>query len=242
MVTALEEESTRQYEIRVRQAIVAEDEAQRRGREGASAFFSILQDVAPSLKILEVDLEYETARFARSTITLPCLTDLTTHGVFPLLPQSPHTPILESCPSLRRLHVRTPGPTVRSTSFLDHILSFAPGLAHLCFSHLQQNFEFPSELEAALGLTSWQSEAARLPETIERVLIRPDEPPDDGECGIPALEYDQLLEGCRDLQAKDDRVVLLCAQVESQPSNIQVDEREWLDIVNGGEGCWATDV
>jgi len=240
IVTASREESAREFAIGVQKKTVAVDEADRRRREGAiaSAFFRILKNVAPSLKIFEVDLDSGTAQFATSIITLPCLTDLTTHGIFPLLPHSHHTPILESCPSLRRLHVKSCSFIVRPSYFLHHIHSFAPALTHLCFSRLQQNSEFPSDLEVALGLTSRKSEAARLPETIERVLIRPDEPPVDGECGTPAVEYDELLEGCRDLQAKDDRVLLLCARAEIQPSDAHI---EWLDVVNGGEGCWATD-
>jgi len=203
-------------------------------REGGSAFVNILKNVAPSLKILEVDLEYETARYARKVISLPCLTDLTTHGHFPLLAYPPHTPTLEPCRSLRRLHIKASSPGICWRDFLPHIASFAPALTHLCFSHLHQDSNFfPSDLKMALESTkleSWQPKVARLPQTIERIVVRPD---------VPHGEDSELLEGCRELQANDDRVVVLHALARMQPFDMRVHERDWLSVINGGEGCWA---
>lgn len=197
-------------------------------KKGADAFYSILQNVAPSLEILDVHLEYETARLLTSTITLPCLTDLTTCGYFPLLPYSPHTPILEPCQSLRRLHIKPDAlHDICSSTFFPYITSFAPALTHLCLSPIQKDSKFFLDLKVALGLTqlqSGQSELARLPKTIDKILLR-------------VTAYDSnLLDGCRELQ-EDGRVVLLRALSNMLHYNERVNNRDWLDV---REEYWAT--
>jgi len=192
-------------------------------KEGLDAFFSILQNVAPSLEILDVYVEYETARHVTTTIALPCLTDLTTHGYFPLRPYHPQTPILESCQTLRRLHIKPVARGIDSSTFLPHITSFAPALTHLCFSQLLKDLEFPLHLKVALGLTqlgSGQLELARLPKTIDKILVR------------FAVHNRELLDDYRELQVKDRRVVPLRAL----SYYTHVNNRDWLDVQ---EEYWA---
>jgi hypothetical protein len=74
--------------------------------------------------------------------------------------------------------------------------------------------------------------------TVERVLLIPDTPPDVE--GNPVLEHDEMLRYFREVLAKDDRVILLRQRAGAQASDAPIDERDWLDSVNGGEGCWTS--
>jgi hypothetical protein len=73
------------------------------GPSMAAAFEHILQTVAPSLEVLEVDLEYYTSIQLSQVIYFPSLTDLTSHGAYPL--SSSCTSLLTPCHNLRRLHI-----------------------------------------------------------------------------------------------------------------------------------------
>jgi hypothetical protein len=246
---ALEEECDRQYAIGYRKVVAKQKEDEVRGRKGASAFESILLNVSFSLETLEVDLEYHSSRYQTKFVGLPRLTDLTTHGKFPLMPES-HTPTLMPCRSLRRLHIDAHSPNTHTSYFFHSIATFAPDLTHLCISGLQQDEWLGGYLEVALGLREpgiYESQVARLPETIKIVLIKPDAPPlPNGRCGTARLRYKQLLSGSRALQKKDDRVVLLRARPPSILSKDEsqfmdkLDESDWLYRISGADRFWDT--
>ena len=84
------------------------------------------------------------------------------------------------------------------------------------------------------------------------ILIKPDASP--GRCGTGRLKYIHFLHCCRQVQMKDDRIVLLRAESFSTVSNDEdeddsndaylierLDESEWFDRVEGGDGCWNFD-
>ena len=217
----------------------------RRGKPKADAFGSILRNVASTLEILDVDLDHDTAAHTNENLALPSLTDLTTHGAFPLSSTHQlHLPMLKPCHSLRRLHVVAGSHQVHPTFFLRQH-SFAPSLSYLRFSGLQQDGWVAGSVAIALGLVEPgpSEHEVRLPATIERILIKPSQPPPppNGGCGTAGLRYSLLLKGCRELLERDKRVVLLRAPTpDEQHPAAPGDESEWLDLVNGGEGCWAT--
>jgi hypothetical protein len=219
---------------------------ERRGKPKADAFKSILRNVASTLEILEVNLDHDTAIHTNENLALPSLTDLITHGAFPLSSTHPlHPPILEPCHSLRRLHVVAGSYQVHPSFFLRQH-SFAPSLSYLRFSGLQQDGWVAGSIASALGLVEpdpSEPEVRPLPVTVEKILIKPSQPPPppNGGCGTAGLRYSLLLNGCRELHEKDKRVVLLCAPTpDEQHLAVPGDESEWLDLVNSGEGCWAT--
>jgi hypothetical protein len=217
----------------------------RRGKPKADAFGSILRNVASTLEILDVNLDHDTAMHTNENLALPSLTDLTTHGAFPLSSTHQlHLPMLKPCHSLRRLHVVAGSHQVHPTFFLRQH-SFAPSLSYLRFSGLQQDGWVAGSVAIALGLVEPgpSEHEVRLPATIERILIKPSQPPPppNGGCGTAGVRYSLLLKGCRELHERDKRVVLLRAPTpDEQHPAAPGDDSEWLDLVNGGEGCWAT--
>ncbi|KIM80948.1 hypothetical protein PILCRDRAFT_821807 [Piloderma croceum F 1598] len=234
------------YDILQSKAKLYNARNKRRGKPKADAFESILRNVASTLEILEVNLDHDTAIHTNENLALPSLTDLITHGAFPLSSTHQlHPPILKPCHSLRRLHVVASSRQVHPTFFLRQH-SFAPSLSYLRFSGLQQDGWVAGYVAIALGLVEPApsgSEVRPLPATIEKILIEPSQPPPppNGGCGTARLRYSLLLNGCRELHERDKRVVLLRAPtLDEQHPAAPGDESEWLDLVNGGEGCWAT--
>ena len=211
---ALWEECNRQYnlaESQVRNSIARNE---RRGKPKANAFDTILQIVAPTLEIFEVNLDSdETAGYELQNLALPKLTDMTAHGNFPLRLDAPHSSILGPCHSLRHLYIDAPSSCGHASYFFHSITTFAPELTHLRFSGLQQDEWIADHLEVALGLSepgASTSKVENLPETMEMILIKPDaQPPLNGHCGTAILRYKQLQPGCRAVQKMDGRVILL---------------------------------
>jgi hypothetical protein len=241
---ALKVECECQYDIFQSKVKLNNARNKRRGKPKADAFETILRNVASTLEVLEVNLDHDTAEHTNGNLALPSLTDLITHGSFPLSStHRHHAPILEPCHSLRRLHVVASSGQVRPLSFLQQH-SFAPSLSHLRFSGLQQDGWFAGHIAVALGLmepTGFTYEVRPFPATIQRILVKPSQPPPppNGGCATAHLRYSLLLDGCRALQQEDKRVVLLRAQTD-EPYPTASDESEWLDVVNGGEGGWGT--
>jgi len=78
-----------------------------------------------------------------------------------------------------------------------------------------------------------------LPLTIEQIFIQPPLPPPPAH--EPAWRYyEETLEECRALAMRDDRVVLERPDQIPWDFDVEEMEREWLDRINGGDGCWNT--
>jgi hypothetical protein len=124
---ALQQKLRDMWKIRSVNARAQRYDDERRREIWGYAFQSILLDVSPSLKILEVDLGHNAGLYMTSLVAL---TDLITHGGFPLLLRPPHTPtpILEPCRSLRRMHIDASPSDVHSSFFFYSIATFAPTL------------------------------------------------------------------------------------------------------------------
>ena len=87
------------------------------------------------------------------------------------------------------------------------------------------------------GPNLWQFKVARLPHTIHKILLISDTLPDVE--GNPVLEHDETLHHLHEVLTKDDRIVLLRPQLGVRDSDAPINEHDWLDRVNGGEGYWA---
>lgn len=142
----LQEETREGEEAERRKKMIAKGEKE---VEGGHAFEKIFRKVADRLEILEVQLDERVAGRVPGSVALPRLTDLTIHGLLPF--GRDDTRILETCHSLRRLHVNVDGKDTSSDNFED-IISFAPALTHLCFSGLRGDKRSIRELESALRL------------------------------------------------------------------------------------------
>ncbi|KIM78998.1 hypothetical protein PILCRDRAFT_823866 [Piloderma croceum F 1598] len=218
----------------------------------AIAFDSILKNIASTVEALEVDFDnrYDLKRHSLQTLTLPKITHLAIHGPSPLVPVGfTQQPILRPCPSLRRLHITIKASqkaSVKPKCIFQHIPVLTPFLTHLRLSGFQDSeWIGASYLWAALGhpRKSWL-EVDKLPETIETVLIQLQIP----FSGTRDPSYDRLTRDCHELQNTDGRVCLL------QPCDLTrdfsgrsphrdydlVENSNWLDWINGGEGCWDT--
>jgi len=217
---------------------------QRQGPLIAAAIEHILQTVASSLEVLEVDFEYFTSANLTRAISFPSLTDLTSHGGYPLAPSDHTGPLITPCHNLRRLHIGCTGNHVRGCHIFEQVPVLAPCLTHLRMSGLQQDGWVGGALREALGFhQEWAtgSPVDLFPETIERILIKPDRPPAPGGwCGTSYFEYSSLLSGTREVQEMDDRVTLLPAETGGRRfgSLVPISERDWLNRIGGGEGCW----
>jgi hypothetical protein len=218
-------------------------------RKMGVAIVEILRGVGESLELLEMVLASQVASYLdipQSPIPLPRLKELTTHGIFPF--GQPGETIglnLEPC-QLRRLHIAR-SVHVHSDDLYGCIAKSAPSLTHLRFSDLHARYYFAGDLEAALGSrepvldqSRNPSRIGRLPTSIERVLVQPLPPPSQGRCGPLPIKYMSFLRELRLLNRKNERLVLLKAQegrLQSQVS--EADANDWLDRVDGGEGCWS---
>jgi len=213
------------------------------GKQMARAVQDILTDIAESLEILEVAFSDHITSNMNTThpISLPRLTELTTHDGFPL-GWMDHSKILTPCYQLRRLHITQ----CRTNDLFGSIRALAPFLTHLRFSGLQQESWFGADLEVALGISeelagySLKQPVTRLPLSVQKVFVRPAAPPfRGGWCGTASVSYGTLLRHLRSLNEKEDRFVLLKAQKEWTSSQIICEEGDWLDRIGGGEGCWS---
>jgi hypothetical protein len=223
-----------------------------RAEPKAIAFDSILENIASTIEVLEVDLDnhYDLKRYTLQTLTLPKITHLAIHGPSPLVAVGfTQQPILRPCPSLRRLHVATKaGQTdfVKPKRLFQHIPVLTPFLTHLRLSGFQDSEWIGRPyLWAALGHTreNW-SEVDKLPETVETVLIQLQTP--SSGTGDPSSRYNRLMRDCHELQDTDGRVCLLqpydlTGTFSGRPPHRDYDPVEnsnWLDWISGGEGCW----
>jgi hypothetical protein len=228
---------------RFRILVAAAADANELGKQMGSAVLDILTGVAESLEILEVALSACIVSNINTThpVSFPRLKELTTHDGFSL-GWKEHSTIFAPCHQLRRLHTAQ----CHTDDLFGSIGRLAPFLTHLRFSGFQQESWFGFNLEVALGIHeetpghSWRKPVPKLPSTVEKVFVQPAEPPPrGGRCGTPAVSYRNLLEHLRNLNEKDDRLVLLRAPEEWTPSQNIDEEADWLDRIAGGEGCWT---
>lgn len=192
----------------------------------AVALEQILHDAAPSLEVLELNLEYHPAFDLNQITSFPHLTDLTSHGGYPIMLKLPQAPLITPCTSLRYLHVIFKHDHLHGSRYFNSISFFAPYLTHLRFSDVAQEVWFAEFLKVGLGLdveSIYTPLVKPLPTTIEQVVVRPMAYHTSFTCEIP-----------------DDRVSLLPPPADEQPGSLApISERDWLDRISGGKGCWG---
>jgi hypothetical protein len=79
----------------------------------------------------------------------------------------------------------------------------------------------------------------QLPSTVEKIYIQPPLPPQVP--GPTQTYYEETLEECRVLAMRDDQVILVKPDSIAWKFDAKDTEREWLDRINGGDGCWNHD-
>ncbi|KAJ7803222.1 hypothetical protein B0H13DRAFT_1745130 [Mycena leptocephala] len=211
------------------------------GREGASAIQSILLNLAPTLKLLDLALNKYVAEMMKEKISLPRLVDLTSRCGFPL--HATDDPVLEPSHFLLHVHIVEPADLWTSTTrfFENGISHFAPSLTHLRLSQLGEDESVITHLESALGLSDPIYKVTQLPSTLELVLLKPAVAPETWEgCGCcdDTLSYYDLVNDARRLRDMDHRLVLLQAD-DTHPENDPCFQ-EWMDKVDGAACDWDT--
>lgn len=204
---------------------------------------SILADVRESLEVLETAISYLTVSptaDAACPISLPHLTELTMQDAG-LMNWMNEPAFLVPCQRLRRLHIIG---DIRMGSPFTCVGKLAPLLTHLRISGVQNPRWFGSSLERALGIGEGMEILAqnrplygRLPLSVQQVLVKLANPPEDGgHPGMPWASYDAVSGVLLYLNETEDRVILLKAEEHLE---CICEEDDWLDRVAGGEGCWS---
>lgn len=183
--------------------------------EWAEAFQTILEIIADSLEVLDMDIGGE---LMESTVTggisLPFLTDLTVRG---------RIPSLGVCPLLLRLHIE-------SSLLLDgHFASFAPNITCLRISGIHPDRMANTSVDIAAGLINNQLPSLR---NIQISVISP--PQCENQQGYKVW-FRQICSMKK--PGGPWNIFLSFDEHQSTPSD---HINEWLTRINGGVGCWQT--
>lgn len=74
-----------------------------------------------------------------------------------------------------------------------------------------------------------------MPESIERIYVKPAAPPAaGGKCGNPYISYCSLERGLEAVRREDSRIVLLPSYSDYR---VRYMLSEWKERTNGGDGC-----
>lgn len=190
----------------------------------SDALRRIISVVAPSIVTLSIYFAVCARVHCKIPFCLPHLVELTTLLNFESIELAVFT--LESfrpCPSLRRWN--TNGLNVYPEYLFGHIARLAPGLTHLRLANI---VECSGGLERALDTHySGFEEQVKLPVTITKVFIQ------------PSLLWD--LEFSRTIFARQKGRIVLEDYSDDRiygQMGAKVAEKQWLDRINGGRGCW----
>jgi hypothetical protein len=200
------------------------------------AIRDILTKVASSLQLLHMTLSQHFTPHLNNArpISLPHLKELTINGAMLLRQESQNNLLdLEPCHKLRHLHI-TRSWGIHGEDVFGCIGRLAPSLSHLRFSGLTRQSAFAGDLEVALG-TDGKHDMTCLPSSVKGVWLQLAPPPSTRRCGTPLLSYLSFMLNLQRQYWRDGRIVLLKAQEKVQVFH---DVGDWLDRVQGGEGCW----
>jgi hypothetical protein len=213
-------------------------------KQAAAAFLRILELVSPSLQTLSVSFRDMALPPSFAAGGLPKLRELTiAHGGGSLFGPDTvsHCALcsVDPIPSLRRLNLQLCDVICTPRWLIRHVAIFAPNITHLRLPVVYGSWEQalnPNEPHPDGG------DKPLLPTTIQKILVQPCLPA-GYMSGNGWLFYKSGLDQYRSLAKKDNRIVVL------QPANWDGDKlsddgelnTEWLDRLNGGNGCWKTD-
>lgn len=209
----------------------------------------ILEVIAPSLEILEMDVNISTIFGAKKLVSLPHLTDLTCYRGYPFmeelfsLPECfSMTPSLRllPCRSLRRLRIGDePTSACTFVELSRSIRTFAPSLTHLYISCAWQDSSMSHCVGVALGLADSDPNIAgticSLPLTMKKLLIARSRInyEDKNQSETFSSEFDKL-------RQMDSRIVLVDTKRRAKvgAQYLPASDSDWLARISGGEGCW----
>lgn len=190
----------------------------------SDALRRIISAVAPSIVTLSIYFAFCARAHCKMPIFLPHLVELTTLLNFKSIDLAVLTlESLKPYPSLRRWN--TNGLDVYPEYLFGHIARLAPALTHLRLANIA---ECSGGLERALDAQySGFEERVMLPGTITKVFVQPSH--------LWDLEISRAIFG-----RQKGRIILEVFSADTVYSRgvAKIAERQWLDRINGGRGCW----
>jgi hypothetical protein len=167
--------------------------------------------------------------------TLPVLQELTIaygNGRSGSIPGS----LLESfepMPSLRRLNLHRFYPSLDAPDLIRHISRLSPEVEFIMLPWVRAGWKEYWDSTSDLQHLPWPSSLTRT-----KIYIQPPPPP-----LLPYLQrsYRTTISECRELAARDERLVFIKPDQEPWEFNGNTLEKEWVSRISGGDGCWGTD-
>lgn len=203
---------------------------------------SVVEAIATSLEILELDMGREISRKLEFTrpIHFTNLRDLAISDTGPFTNTASACAMFKPCHTLRRLHVSGGWAPANGMDLMGCISKFAPTLTHLQFSRLserchQDHYQHLRHLPAALAST--EQDTKKIPRSLRTVIVRNLERPhrNTGWGESTAIrDGAEVASRLRKLGAEDVRFAFWEEEyVERRTASY------WRDCVDGGERDWA---
>ncbi|KAJ6537751.1 hypothetical protein B0H19DRAFT_1180807 [Mycena capillaripes] len=207
------------------------------GENARDVYTAIITAVGPTLIALSMSLMFADVYIEHvvpAGCSLPKLRDLSMASSTFALNEGATAP---SLPALRRLHLYGMSPSNTDAPLLDLAAAGAPGVTHMRLSCLYEFENFPDMLSVALGEQAKRSDVPKLslPSALERLIVFACEfDYDEGVCGYGEDEQTIMMEGLEELAEKSEKITL------GPGCWYDIDDclEDWLDVVNGGDGCW----
>ena len=197
----------------------------------AQAIDAILVMVAPTLNILELDINPTVSDYLQSVTDFPCLQELTSHGGYPLMRHAPHNHLIHYCPSLRRLHLRHSYKhhRISNSTIIARIGTFAPHLTHVFFSNLTSSDPWVRDVRLH-----------DLPKAVKHTFLNYAY---NNESGSERDQGPVVTQMKMNDRSEQNRVILLPDQQNGcdYGSNFfcwPVSDGQWLSRISGHVGCW----
>ena len=254
--------SVRQLFLADTRARDEESNSREYGNQVRAAYHSIMLIAAPTLKTLTVMLPLSIDTVLPPTANLHSLENLTAPGDFDRVYENT-VPQICALPRLRRLHLNRFDRTIffipvgsrgmdERGNLLWLISRAAPDLAWLRIDSVQQDHQLRHDLERMSyeeqpNQTSGSLDGHQpLPSGLRCVIVEPLAYKSEGFCGTGALSHGEMIYGLQDLAAQQlasgqlPEIVLL----PDRPYPVYTVEhaaRDWMEVVNGGDGSWRRD-
>ena len=206
------------------------------------ALIRILNAAAQHLQTLSLSIQTPRANVTlHGSSPLPCLRELTIAYGCEYYPKVP-TRMLDTfqpLPALRRLNLVRFECGCGPLAVVGQIQRLAPSLTHVrlpcAVTGWNRRLDMGPSLQPA---PEGQRLRPHLPSTVKKIFIQPPPPP---SVPGPAQDYyEETLKECRALAMWDDLLVLEKPDQVAWNFDVKEMEKQWLDRINGGDGCWST--
>lgn len=203
----------------------------------------ILNSVAHSLNVLTISIQTPRNDVAlHGSPSLPHLRELTITYACEYYPRVP-TRILDTfqqLPALTRLNLARYECGNGPLDLVRQIQRLAPSLTHVRLPSVVAGWNRWLDMDAILSSTpTGERHRPRLPSTTKKIFIQPPLPPPT--IGPARTYYEETLEECRALAMGNDQIVLEWPDPVPWKFDVNEMEWEWLERINGGDGCWRSE-